>query len=31
VLVLTGASSREEAERAEPPPDYVIDDLTGLL
>jgi HAD superfamily hydrolase (TIGR01450 family) len=31
VLVLSGASSREEAEAAEPGPDYVIDDLTGLL
>jgi HAD superfamily hydrolase (TIGR01450 family) len=31
ILVLTGATSREEAERAEPPPDHVIDDLTGLL
>lgn len=31
VLVLSGASSREEAERAEPPPDHVLDDLSGLL
>lgn len=31
VLVLTGASSREEAEAAEPPPDHVIDDLSGLF
>jgi HAD superfamily hydrolase (TIGR01450 family) len=31
VLVLSGASSREEAEAATPPPDYVIDDLTGLV
>ena len=31
ILVLSGATSREEAERADPPPDLVIDDLTGLL
>lgn len=31
VLVLTGACTRAEAEAAEPPPDHVIDDLTGLL
>jgi glycerol 3-phosphatase-2 len=31
VLVLSGASSRAEAEAAEPPPDHVLDDLTGLL
>ncbi len=31
ILVLSGATSREQAERAEPPPDRVIDDLTGLL
>jgi len=31
VLVLTGACSREEAAAAEPPPDHVIDDLSGLL
>jgi glycerol 3-phosphatase-2 len=31
VLVLTGACSREEAARAEQPPDHVIDDLRGLL
>ncbi len=31
ILVLSGATSREEAERAEPAPDHVIDDLTGLL
>jgi glycerol 3-phosphatase-2 len=31
VLVLTGACTREEAERANPPPDYVVDNLTGLL
>jgi HAD superfamily hydrolase (TIGR01450 family) len=31
VLVLSGACSREEAEEADPPPDHVVDDLTGLL
>lgn len=31
ILVLTGATSREEAERAEPRPDHTIDDLLGLL
>lgn len=31
VLVLSGASSRGEAEAAEQPPDHVIDDLAGLL
>lgn len=31
ILVLSGASSREEAEAASPPPDHVLDDLTGLL
>jgi glycerol-1-phosphatase len=31
ILVLTGATSREEAERAEPRPDHTIDDLRGLL
>ena len=31
VLVLTGASSREQAEAADPPPDHVVDDLSGLL
>jgi glycerol-1-phosphatase len=31
ILVLSGATSREEAERADPPPDHTIDDLTGLL
>jgi HAD superfamily hydrolase (TIGR01450 family) len=31
VLVLTGASSREDAEAAEPPPDHVLDSLAGLL
>jgi HAD superfamily hydrolase (TIGR01450 family) len=31
VLVLSGASSRAEAEAADPPPDHVIEDLRGLL
>lgn len=31
ILVLSGASSREEAEAAEAPPDHVIDNLAGLL
>ena len=31
VLVLSGASSREQAESADPPPDNVLDDLAGLL
>ena len=31
VLVLTGSSSREDAEAAEPPPDHVLDSLAGLL
>jgi HAD superfamily hydrolase (TIGR01450 family) len=31
ILVLTGDTSRAEAEAAQPPPDHVIDDLTGLL
>ncbi len=31
VLVLSGASTRAEAEAAEPPPDHVLEDLTGLL
>jgi glycerol-1-phosphatase len=31
ILVLTGATSREEAEDAKPAPDHVIDDLTGLV
>lgn len=31
VLVLTGASSRAEAEAAAPPPDHVIENLAGLL
>jgi len=31
ILVLSGASSREQAESATSPPDHVLDDLTGLL
>jgi glycerol-1-phosphatase len=31
VLVLSGATSREEAERADPEPDHVLDSLSGLL
>jgi len=31
ILVLTGASSREQAEAADPPPDHVVDDLSELL
>lgn len=31
VLVLSGASSREEAEAADPAPDHVLDSLSGLL
>ena len=31
VLVLSGASSRAEAEAAEPPPDHLVEDLAGLL
>ena len=31
ILVLTGAATREQAAAADPPPDHVIDDLTGLL
>jgi glycerol-1-phosphatase len=31
VLVLSGATSREEAENANPPPDHTIDDLAGLV
>lgn len=31
VLVLSGATSPEEAERAEPQPDHTIDDLPALL
>jgi HAD superfamily hydrolase (TIGR01450 family) len=31
ILVLSGASSQEDAAQADPPPDHVIDDLSGLL
>jgi HAD superfamily hydrolase (TIGR01450 family) len=31
VLVLSGASSRDEAEAAEEPPDHVVEDLAALL
>jgi glycerol-1-phosphatase len=31
ILVLSGASSREQAESAGSPPGHVLDDLTGLL
>ena len=31
ILVLSGACTREDAAAAEPPPDYVLDDLGGLL
>jgi glycerol 3-phosphatase-2 len=31
ILVLSGASSREQAAAADPPPDLVLDDLAGLL
>jgi HAD superfamily hydrolase (TIGR01450 family) len=31
ILVLTGASTREEAEGAERPPDHVVDDLRALV
>ncbi|HEY0391212.1 MAG TPA: HAD-IIA family hydrolase [Solirubrobacterales bacterium] len=31
ILVLSGASSRAEAEAADPPPDHTIGDLAGLL
>jgi HAD superfamily hydrolase (TIGR01450 family) len=31
VLVLSGASTREQAEAAAPPPDHVVDDLAALL
>ncbi len=31
ILVLTGACTRAEAESANPTPDHVIDDLSGLL
>jgi HAD superfamily hydrolase (TIGR01450 family) len=31
ILALTGASSREQAGAADPPPDHVVGDLSGLL
>jgi HAD superfamily hydrolase (TIGR01450 family) len=31
ILVLTGDDTREDAERAEHPPDHVVDDLAALL
>ncbi len=31
VLVLSGATTREQAQAAEPAPDFVLDDLSGLL
>ena len=31
VLVLSGTTSREEAEAADPPPDHVLDDLAAVL
>lgn len=31
ILVLSGATSREQAERADPRPDHVVADLTALL
>jgi HAD superfamily hydrolase (TIGR01450 family) len=31
ILVLSGATSREEAGSATPPPDHIVADLTGLL
>lgn len=31
ILVLSGASSRADAEAADPPPDHVVDDLAALL
>jgi glycerol-1-phosphatase len=31
VLVLSGTTSREQAEAAEPPPDHVLENLAGLL
>lgn len=31
VLVLSGASDREDAERADPAPDHVLDSLAGLV
>lgn len=31
ILVLSGTTSREEAAAADPPPDFVLEDLSGLL
>jgi HAD superfamily hydrolase (TIGR01450 family) len=31
ILVLSGATSADEAQNADPAPDHVLDDLTGLL
>jgi glycerol 3-phosphatase-2 len=31
ILALSGTTTREQAEAADPPPDHVIDDLTALL
>jgi glycerol-1-phosphatase len=31
ILVLTGASTRADAEAADPPPDHVVDDLAALV
>jgi len=31
ILVLTGASSREDGDAADPPPDRIVDDLTALV
>lgn len=31
VLVLSGATSREEAEQADPAPDHILPDISGLL
>lgn len=31
VLVLSGTTSREQAEAADPPPDHVLENLSGLL
>jgi HAD superfamily hydrolase (TIGR01450 family) len=31
ILVLSGASTREEAETADPAPDFIVEDLAGLL
>jgi len=31
VLVLSGTTTREEAAAADPAPDFVVEDLAGLL